>query len=71
MHLLCGDDLESTIDCFSGSVPLGLCEGGVLEKAPFFVSIVLNHSLTDILSPLLCIEAKGCAKWAPKCCSSG
>lgn len=71
MQLLCGDDPESTIDSSSGSVPLGLCEGGVLEKAPFFVSIVLNHSLTDILGPLLCIEAKGYAKWAQKCCSSG
>lgn len=54
MQHLCGDDLDSTIDLFSGSVPLGLCEGSMLRKAPIFVSIVLNLSLTDMLSPLLC-----------------
>lgn len=55
MQHVCGDDLDSTIDSISGSVPLGLCEGSMLRKAPIFVSIVLNLSLTDMLSPLLCI----------------
>lgn len=51
---LCGDDLDLTIDSFSGSVPLGLGEGSML-KALLFVSIVLKLSLSDILSPPLCI----------------
>lgn len=55
MQHLCEDDLDLTIDSFSGSVPLGLCRGGLLRKTLLFVSIVLKLSLSDILSPLLCI----------------
>lgn len=49
---LYGDDLDLTIDSFSGSVPLDLCEGSMLRKALLFVSIVLKLSLSDISSPL-------------------